>query len=101
MNTQPIVVKQEYNVPAAKVWQALTDADVMRNWYFNLQEFKAEIGFKFQFTAGTEEGVQYLHLCEITEVVPRNKLTYSWRYDGYEGNSFVTFELFEQESKRF
>lgn len=44
-------------------------------------------------------GVQYLHLCEITEVVPEKKLTYSWRYNGYEGNSFVTFELFEQESK--
>ena len=24
------------------------------------------------------------------------KLTYSWRYDGYPGKSFVTFELFEE-----
>lgn len=56
MNSQPIVVKQEYNVPAAKLWQVLTDVDEMRNWYFDLQEFKGEIGFKFQFTAGTEDG---------------------------------------------
>lgn len=40
-----------------------------------------------------------MHLCEITEVVPEKKLTYSWRYEGYSGNSFVTFELFEQDSK--
>ena len=39
---------------------------------------------------------RYLHLCEIIEVIPEKKLTYSWRYDGYEGNSFVTFEVFEE-----
>ena len=27
------------------------------------------------------------------------KLTYSWRYDGYKGNSFVTFELFAEGNK--
>lgn len=37
MNTHPIVVQQEYNVPVAKLWQAITDADEMRNWYFYLR----------------------------------------------------------------
>ena len=41
----------------------------------------------------------YLHLCKITEVIPGKKLTHSWRYDGYAGNSFVTFELFDEGSK--
>jgi uncharacterized protein YndB with AHSA1/START domain len=40
-----------------------------------------------------------LHLCKITEVVIGKKLSYSWRYDGYEGNSFVTFELFPEGNK--
>jgi len=35
----------------------------------------------------------------ITEVVPGKKLQYTWRYDGYEGNSFVTFELFAEGDK--
>ena len=30
------------------------------------------------------------------EVITGRKLKYSWRYDGYEGNSFVTFELFAE-----
>ncbi len=25
-------------------------------------------------------------------------MTYSWRYEGYAGNSFVTFELFPEEN---
>ena len=32
-------------------------------------------------------------------MVPGKKLQYSWRYDGYEGNSFVTFELFAEGDK--
>ena len=99
MYTQPIIVEQEYNASPAKVWAALADADEMRKWYFDLAEFRPEVGFNFQFTGGPADGVQYLHLCEVTEVVPENKLTYSWRYDGYEGNSFVTFELFGEGDK--
>ncbi|HVE56284.1 MAG TPA: SRPBCC domain-containing protein [Pyrinomonadaceae bacterium] len=99
MNNQPIVVEKTFNAPAERVWRAITDKDEMKKWYFDLAEFKAEKGFKFQFTDGEPGGKQFLHLCEITEVVPEKKLTYSWRYDGYAGNSFVTFELFPQEDK--
>jgi uncharacterized protein YndB with AHSA1/START domain len=64
----------------------------MRQWYFDLADFKPEPGFEFQFLAGTDDK-KWLHLCKVTDVVPGRKLTYSWRYDGYEGNSYVTFEL--------
>ena len=40
-----------------------------------------------------------MHLCKITEVIPNKKLTYSWRYEGYEGNSFVTWELFPEGNR--
>lgn len=95
MENKPIIVERKYNAPISKVWKAITDKEEMKQWYFDLAEFKPEVGFKFQFMGGTEDN-QYLHLCEVTEVIPEKKLTYSWRYDGYEGNSFVTFELFEE-----
>ena len=97
MEHRPIIVEQTYNASISKVWKAISDNTEMKQWYFDLAEFKPEMGFKFQFMGGTEEN-QFLHLCEVTEVVPQKKLTYSWRYDGYEGNSFVTFELFEEGS---
>ena len=99
MNNQPIVLEKTFHAPVNRVWQAITNKDEMKKWYFDLADFKAEKGFKFQFTAGEEGGRQFLHLCEITEVIPQKKLTYSWRYDGFTGNSFVTFELFEQGDK--
>ncbi|MEO6584519.1 MAG: SRPBCC domain-containing protein, partial [Ferruginibacter sp.] len=36
------------------------------------------------------------HLCEVTEAILNSKLTYSWRYNGYNGISYVTFELFPE-----
>ena len=33
------------------------------------------------------------------EVINQKKLSYTWRYDGYEGDSLVTFELFKEGDK--
>jgi uncharacterized protein YndB with AHSA1/START domain len=96
MKNQPIIMERVFNAPVSKVWSAITDKAEMKQWYFDLAEFKPEIGFEFEFTGGPDNGIQYRHLCKITEVIPEKKLTYSWRYDGFEGNSFVTFELFPQ-----
>lgn len=95
MSHQPFIIERTYSAPVSLVWKAITNKEEMKKWYFDFSEFKPEVGFEFQFMGGTEEK-SYLHLCKITEVVENKKLTYSWRYDGYEGNSFVTFELFEE-----
>jgi uncharacterized protein YndB with AHSA1/START domain len=95
MSTEPIIVERTFDAPVSKVWKALTDKNEMKNWYFDLQEFKAEEGFRFEFTGGPSPEKQYKHLCEIIEVEPEKKLVYSWRYEGYAGISFVSFELFE------
>jgi uncharacterized protein YndB with AHSA1/START domain len=34
----------------------------------------------------------------VTEVVPLKKITYNWKYEDYPGDSFITFELFEQNN---
>lgn len=95
MQTTPFSIERTYKASADEVWQAITDKNKMKQWYFDLPEFKAEVGFEFSFAGGPPER-SYLHLCKVTEVVTGKKLTYSWRYDGYEGNSFVTFELFPE-----
>ena len=96
MNATPIEIEKTYNAPASKIWTALTDKDEMKKWYFDLDAFKPEVGFEFQFYGGKKDGEKFLHLCKVTEVEVGKKLTYSWRYDGFEGNSFVTFELFTE-----
>ncbi len=92
MKTQPLVVEQEFNAPIALVWRALTEKELMNKWYFDIADFKPEVGFKFHFKGGQEDKC-YVHLCEVLEVIPCKKLKYSWRYEGYHRLSFVTFEL--------
>jgi len=98
MNAQPIIVEKTFNANAGKVWSAITSDMEMKKWYFDIPGFKPEVGFEFQFFGGTEEK-QYLHLCKVTEVITGKKITYSWRYDGYSGNSFVTIELFPEVNR--
>jgi uncharacterized protein YndB with AHSA1/START domain len=99
MKNEPFVIERTFNAPIEKIWKAITNKDAMKQWYFDLAEFKPTVGFEFQFPGEGHKGEKYLHLCKITEVIVGKKLTYSWRYDGYEGNSFVTFELFEEGGK--
>lgn len=96
---RPLIVEQVYNVDADKIWKALTDNTKLKKWYFQLKDFKPKVGFKFDFLGGPEEGPHFLHLCEITEIVEGRKLAYTWRYDGYPGNSEVSWELFEKAEK--
>lgn len=93
MNHQSVVIERTFNAPVEKVWNAITDKNNLKKWFFDIQEFKPEVGFEFQFIAGKGD-VSYLVLCKITEVITGRKFSYSWRYEGFRGNSFVTFELF-------
>ena len=95
---EAVVIERTFNAPVGRVWKALTDVEEMRQWYFNLKQFKAEVGFEFDFVV-EHEGTTYHHLCKVTEVIPEKKLAYTWRYKGHEGDSLVTFELFADGNK--
>jgi len=98
MQAEPIVIERVYDAPAEKVWQAITDKQQMKEWYFDFDEFKPEVGFEFTWY-GDDGEKKWLHAGKITEVVPGEKITYSWRYPGYSGESFVTWELFPEGNK--
>jgi uncharacterized protein YndB with AHSA1/START domain len=98
MKNEAFTIERTYNAPIEKVWKAISDNNEMKKWYFVLPGFKPEVGFEFQFAGGPPEKT-YLHLCRVTDVVAGKKLSYSWKYDGYEGISHVTFELFAEGNK--
>ncbi|HSF55142.1 MAG TPA: SRPBCC family protein [Algoriphagus sp.] len=92
---QPVVVEKEVTATKEKVWKALTEKDQMHHWYFDVNGFEAVEGFQFQFVGQGIKGKDFVHLCTITEVIPEQKLQYSWVYEGYPGYSLVTFFLTE------
>lgn len=93
----PFKFKQVYDAPIAKVWQALTDENKMREWYFpQLREFKPVAGTAFIFA---DDGSSYQKEWRVTKVEEGRVLAHSWVYKGYPGSSEVTFELFEEGDK--
>ena len=98
MEHKPLILEQEFNAPIELVWRALTERELMKKWYFDIPDFELKVGRKFHFIGGREDRC-YVHECEILEVIPLEKLKYSWKYQGYSGLSFVTFELFPLGSK--
>jgi len=93
---EPVVVEETFSAPINDVWKAITDINQMRLWYFdNIPDFKPEVGFETQFNVKSEER-NFLHLWKVTEVIPGKKITYTWKFEEYTGDGFVTFELFKQ-----
>lgn len=91
----PIVKEALLDATPEKVWKAITDKEEMKQWYFDLKEFKAVPGFEFQFEGGPEDRI-YIHQCKVVEVIPIEKLSYTWSYKGFQGSTIVIFELFEE-----
>ena len=98
MKYDPLVMEQVYDAPVQQVWDALTKPELMQQWFFDIAAFEPVAGFSFSFTAGPP-GKPYLHVCRVTQVEPGKKLAYSWRYEGYTGDSEVVFELFDEGGK--
>lgn len=97
MKATPYVIERTYKAPIEKVWQALIDPKKMKEWYFDIPNFKPVVGYEFQFYGGSEDE-KYLHLFKITEIVEGSKLAYTWRYENMPGSSELSFELFEAGS---
>lgn len=99
MKQEPFVIERVLNAPADRVWKALTDKKQMKEWYFDVSAFKPEPGFEFQFAGCGSKGENYVHHCKVTNVIPGKLLTYTWTYENYQGESFVTFELIAEGDK--
>lgn len=95
MKPQSLIFERTYQAPVELVWQAITDKDQIKEWSFEVSDFKPEVGFTFHFY-GESDGIKFLHLCVVTEVTPPVRLSYTWRYEEYTGQSLLTFELFPE-----
>ncbi len=95
---KPIVVEHTFDTSTSIIWDAITNIEKMKQWFFeNIEGFKPEVGFETKFNV-VSRGRNFIHNWKITEVQPLKKITYHWNYEDYEGDSFVHFELFVQEN---
>jgi uncharacterized protein YndB with AHSA1/START domain len=90
---ESIVVEQVLASSLEEAWDALTNHELMTQWFFeDIPDFKEEVGFKTEFLVVSEDR-NFTHQWEVKEVVPGVKLVLGWSYVEYEGSADVSFEL--------
>lgn len=98
-NEKPITVEQTFDASAEEVWKAITELDLMRQWYFeNIPAFIPVVGFKTEFNV-VSDGRNFLHKWRITEVIPGKVITYSWQFEEYPGEGLVEFNISSEKNK--
>jgi len=84
--------------PPDRVWEFLTKQELLEKWLME-NDFKPIVGHRFQFNTKPKvkfgfDGIVY---CEVLEVVPFQKLSYSWKGGPGKGkivlDSIVTWTL--------
>jgi len=93
---EPVRIEQSFSRPLQDVWAAITDPDRMRQWFFeNIPDFRPEVGFATGFSVRSPHA-DFPHRWKVLEAVPMKTLVLDWFYEGYAGDSTVTFALEEQ-----
>lgn len=82
-----------FNQSPQEVWEYLTKPELLEQWLMKT-DFQPIVGRKFCFTS--PQGTQ--HYCEVLELDPFTKLSYSWKKDNMPFNSTVVWTLVPQES---
>jgi uncharacterized protein YndB with AHSA1/START domain len=81
-----------------KVWEAITNSEIMKIWYFDITNFKLEIGNEFTFYE--PGGNSYLHKCEILNFEENKLLQHTWTHPEHsKGSSVLTWKIDEIDTK--
>ena len=92
-NEAAITLEIIFSCSPKKLWEALTQVQQMRKWYFeNIEDFKAEVNFITSFDVHTKDKI-FRHQWTVIEAINQKRLVYNWKYPDYEGDANVCFEL--------
>jgi uncharacterized protein YndB with AHSA1/START domain len=65
------------------VWRALTNPEALSYWLMP-NDFEPVMGHKFQFRTKPAPGFDGIVQCEVLEVLPPERLVYSWKGGGVD-----------------
>ncbi len=81
--TRSIVVEKEMPYPPEKIWRALTEGSLIKEWLME-NDFHSVVGHKFHFRAKPAPHWNGVTDCEVLVVEANKRLSYSWNSSGDE-----------------
>lgn len=95
-DTSTVVIEREFPHSPEKVWRALTQAELLSEWLMN-SDFQPAMGHVFTFRADPMPHWNGVIDCEVLEVVPYKRISYTWNASGAEAadglKTIVTWTL--------
>jgi uncharacterized protein YndB with AHSA1/START domain len=92
-----VKVASVFETSKQKVWEAITNPEIMKVWYFDMSNFKLEKGNEFSFYE--PDGKEFFHKCEILNFEENKMLQHTWTHpEQSKGSSIVTWSIEELES---
>ena len=88
--TRSVVIEKELPHPPEKVWRALTQGPLIKEWLMD-NDFQPAVGHRFKFRSTPVPNWNGIIDSEVLVVEPNQKLSYSWNALGLE--SIVVFTL--------
>lgn len=87
-------IERTYAHPPEKVWRALTDPAVLATWLMTVTGFEARVGCRFRFSVAKPPiGWRGIVDCEVLEVDPPKRLSYSWQGEPKHRPTVVAWTL--------
>jgi uncharacterized protein YndB with AHSA1/START domain len=104
-DTLSIVIEEALPHAPEAIWKALTDGDLIPRWMMAPTGFAPVVGRRFTFQTKPAGGWDGVIHCEVPEVAPLERPSYSWK-GGHESNqgygsrleTVVTFTLAKVEA---
>jgi uncharacterized protein YndB with AHSA1/START domain len=88
-----IHMEQTYDAPIDRVWKALTSSDSLADWLMP-NDFEAVVGHRFRLTGKPMPGWRGYVECEVIEIDPPRKLSFTWiGDDDWTQPTLVSFAL--------
>ncbi len=83
------------SAPSARVFQAWTNVDQMKRWFapgdLRVPEAVADVrpGGRYRIVMERADGQQHIAAGEYREVVPNERLSFSWQWEGSDAITMV------------
>jgi len=81
--TRSLVIERELPHPPEKIWRALTQGPLIKEWLMD-NDFQPAVGHKFCFRSTPVPNWNGVIDSEVLVVEPHKKLSYSWGTLGFE-----------------
>ena len=81
--TRSVVIERELSHPPEKIWLALTQGPLIKEWLMD-NDFQPAVGHKFKFRSTPMPNWNGIIDSEVLVVEPHKTLSYSWNSMGLE-----------------